>query len=170
MIRVGESLGIEARAGLTTFLVMAYIIFLNGNIIAGPLKLDPVAVAAGTALIAGVMTIAMGVVGNYPFALAAGLGINVNWVFLITFGVGSGLAAGPECRGLRGRRTVVSDDHAACVVVLGHAPSMTHITGFAPGRTGPSQGDQGPVLLLRWPNPARRAAPHLAAPVLAAAA
>ena len=34
------------------------------------------AVAAGTALIAGIMTIAMGVIGNYPFALAAGLGIN----------------------------------------------------------------------------------------------
>ena len=70
----GTNLGTEARAGLTTFMVMAYIIFLNGNIIAGPLGLDPVAVAAGTALIAGIMTIAMGVVGNYPFALAAGLG------------------------------------------------------------------------------------------------
>ena len=65
-----------ARAGLTTFMVMAYILFLNGSIIAKPLGLDPIAVAAGTALIAGIMTIAMGVIGNYPFALAAGLGIN----------------------------------------------------------------------------------------------
>jgi AGZA family xanthine/uracil permease-like MFS transporter len=40
------------------------------------LQLDPVAVAAGTALVAGVMTIAMGLVTNYPFALAAGLGLN----------------------------------------------------------------------------------------------
>jgi AGZA family xanthine/uracil permease-like MFS transporter len=77
-------LGTEARAGLTTFLVMAYIIFLNGNIIAKPLGLDPVAVAAGTALIAGIMTIAMGVVGNYPFALAAGLGINALVAFTLT--------------------------------------------------------------------------------------
>ncbi|MHB8960759.1 MAG: NCS2 family permease [Candidatus Limnocylindrales bacterium] len=78
------TLGTEARAGLTTFLVMAYIIFLNGNIIAKPLGLDPTAVAAGTALIAGVMTIAMGVVANYPFALAAGLGINALVAFTLT--------------------------------------------------------------------------------------
>jgi AGZA family xanthine/uracil permease-like MFS transporter len=75
----------EARAGLTTFMVMAYIIFLNPNILMGGFTLpnvqqDPaftaVALSAGTALIAGIMTIAMGVVGNYPLALAAGLGIN----------------------------------------------------------------------------------------------
>ena len=64
--------GTEARAGLTTFMVMAYIIFVNPNVIARPLNLDPVAVSAGTALIAGIMTIAMGVIGNYPFAIAAG--------------------------------------------------------------------------------------------------
>lgn len=80
----GTTLTTEARAGLTTFLVMAYIIFLNGNIIAKPLGLDPVAVAAGTALIAGIMTIVMGVVGNYPFALAAGLGINALVAFTLT--------------------------------------------------------------------------------------
>ncbi|HEX9044356.1 MAG TPA: NCS2 family permease [Candidatus Limnocylindrales bacterium] len=74
----------EARAGLTTFLVMAYIIFLNGNIIAKPLGLDPVAVAAGTALVGGIMTIAMGLAANYPFALAAGLGINALVAFTLT--------------------------------------------------------------------------------------
>jgi AGZA family xanthine/uracil permease-like MFS transporter len=77
-------IGTEARAGVTTFLVMAYIIFLNGNIIAKPLGLDPVAVAAGTALVAGIMTIAMGLVSNYPFALAAGLGINALVAFTLT--------------------------------------------------------------------------------------
>src|SRR5689334_8064454 len=80
----GTTFGTEIRGGLTTFLVMAYIIFLNGNIIAGPLGLNPVAVAAGTALIAGIMTIAMGLVGNYPFALAAGLGINAIVAFTLT--------------------------------------------------------------------------------------
>lgn len=80
----GTNLATEARAGLTTFMVMAYIIFLNGNIIAKPLGLDPVAVSAGTALIAGIMTIAMGVIGNYPFALAAGLGINAIVAFSLT--------------------------------------------------------------------------------------
>ena len=80
----GTTFGTEIRGGVTTFLVMAYIIFLNGNIIAGPLGLNPVAVAAGTALIAGIMTIAMGLVGNYPFALAAGLGINAIVAFTLT--------------------------------------------------------------------------------------
>jgi adenine/guanine/hypoxanthine permease len=72
----GTDFGTEVRAGVTTFMVMVYIVALNGIIIAGPLGLDPVAVAAGTALVAGVMTIAMGLVTNYPFALAAGLGLN----------------------------------------------------------------------------------------------
>ncbi|HTC85288.1 MAG TPA: solute carrier family 23 protein, partial [Candidatus Acidoferrum sp.] len=77
-------LATEIRAGVTTFVVMAYIIFLNPGIIAKPLGLDPVAVSAGTALIGGIMTIAMGVIANYPFALAAGLGINAIVAFTLT--------------------------------------------------------------------------------------
>jgi adenine/guanine/hypoxanthine permease len=90
----GTTIGTEARAGLTTFLVMAYIIFLNPNILmagfgdADP-NFTPVALAAGTALVAGVLTIAMGIVGNYPFALAAGLGINAIVAFSLT---GQGLS------------------------------------------------------------------------------
>ena len=85
----GTNLATEARAGLTTFMVMAYIIFLNGSILTGGFKdSDPaftaVSLAAGTALIAGSMTIAMGVIGNYPFALAAGLGINGIVAFSLT--------------------------------------------------------------------------------------
>ena len=80
----GTTLGTEVRAGITTFMVMVYIVALNGIIIAEPLGLDPVAVAAGTALVAGVMTIAMGVVTNYPFALAAGLGLNAAVAFGLT--------------------------------------------------------------------------------------
>ena len=77
----GTNLATEARAGLTTFMVMAYIIFLNPSILtAGFGDADPafnaVSLASATALVAGIMTIAMGIVGKYPFALAAGLGIN----------------------------------------------------------------------------------------------
>lgn len=74
----GTNLSTEVRAGLTTFMVMAYIVFVNANILGDEhgAAMDKVAVAAATALIAGIMTIAMGAVGNYPFALAAGLGIN----------------------------------------------------------------------------------------------
>ncbi|MGZ6339140.1 MAG: NCS2 family permease, partial [Candidatus Limnocylindrales bacterium] len=79
----GTDLVTEARAGLTTFMVMAYIIFVNPSILGAGLKLDFAAVAAGTALVAGIMTIAMGIIGNYPFALAAGLGINAIVAFTL---------------------------------------------------------------------------------------
>ena len=71
----GTDLLTEARAGLTTFMVMAYIIFLNPAILKAA-GIDVPAAAAATALVAGIMTIAMGLVANYPLALAAGLGIN----------------------------------------------------------------------------------------------
>ncbi|MEO8510858.1 MAG: NCS2 family permease [Chloroflexota bacterium] len=88
----GTNLGTEIRAGVTTFMVMAYILFLNGSILTGGFEAtgqtDPAftlaTIAAGTALIAGVMTIAMGLVANYPFALAAGLGINAIVAFSLT--------------------------------------------------------------------------------------
>jgi AGZA family xanthine/uracil permease-like MFS transporter len=79
----------ELRGGLTTFFTMAYIVLLNPIILTSIPGLggDPGAdvsgtvlpfqsIAAVTALIAGVMTILMGIVGRYPFAVAAGLGIN----------------------------------------------------------------------------------------------
>lgn len=70
----------ELRGGLTTFFTMAYIVVLNPIILSGEdvtgATLPFAAVAAVTALVAGVMTILMGVVGRYPFALATGLGIN----------------------------------------------------------------------------------------------
>jgi AGZA family xanthine/uracil permease-like MFS transporter len=70
----------ELRGGLTTFFTMAYIVILNPIILSGAdidgNSLPFGSVAAVTALIAGVMTILMGVVGRYPFAVAAGLGIN----------------------------------------------------------------------------------------------
>jgi AGZA family xanthine/uracil permease-like MFS transporter len=71
----GTTIQTEAKAGLTTFLVMAYIIFVNPSILAAA-GIDPVPAAAATALVAGVLTIIMGVVGNVPIAMAAGLGIN----------------------------------------------------------------------------------------------
>ncbi|MEO8469226.1 MAG: NCS2 family permease [Chloroflexota bacterium] len=85
----GTSLATEARAGLTTFMVMVYIVFLNAGILGDGFGLKPddpgrIALSAGTALVAGIMTIAMGVIGNYPFALAAGLGINAIVAFSLT--------------------------------------------------------------------------------------
>jgi adenine/guanine/hypoxanthine permease len=81
----------EIRGGLVTFVTMAYIVVLNPLII-GSFSTDPDnpathddafgdilpagQVAAVTALVAGVMTILFGLVANYPFAMATGLGIN----------------------------------------------------------------------------------------------
>ncbi|MGK2850461.1 MAG: NCS2 family permease [Candidatus Limnocylindrales bacterium] len=71
----GTNLTTEVKAGITTFLVMAYIIVVNPSILAAA-GIPVPAAAAATALIAGVLTIVMGVVANTPIAMAAGLGIN----------------------------------------------------------------------------------------------
>ncbi|PWW21498.1 AGZA family xanthine/uracil permease-like MFS transporter [Geodermatophilus normandii] len=75
-----STVGREVRGGLTTFFTMAYIVVLNPIILSGTdvtgASLPFGAVAAVTALVAGALTVLMGVVGRYPFALATGLGIN----------------------------------------------------------------------------------------------
>ena len=83
----GSSVATEVRAGVTTFLVMGYIIFVNPNILSAA-GLDAGAVAAATALVAGLLTILMGVVANYPIAMAAGLGINAAVAFGLVLGDG----------------------------------------------------------------------------------
>ncbi|HEY2206761.1 MAG TPA: NCS2 family permease [Pseudonocardia sp.] len=85
----GSSASREVRGGIVTFVTMSYIVVLNPLILgsvdatAPNAKRDvlgailPVSqVAAVTALVAGVMTLLFGLVANYPFAIAAGLGIN----------------------------------------------------------------------------------------------
>jgi AGZA family xanthine/uracil permease-like MFS transporter len=66
---------------------MAYIIFVNPSILSAA-GFDGPAVAAGTALVAGLLCILMGVVANYPIALAAGLGINGAVAFGLVIGDG----------------------------------------------------------------------------------
>ena len=77
----GSTVATEVRAGVVTFFAMAYIVLLNPLILgtgedsAGTVLGIP-QVAAATALVAGVMCILFGVVANYPFGIAAGLGLN----------------------------------------------------------------------------------------------
>ncbi|WP_406246241.1 NCS2 family permease [Microbacterium sp. M] len=83
----GSTIGTEIRGGLVTFVTMAYIVILNpiilstpdvaGDVLPGP------AVAAATALTAGVMTVLFGVITRLPFAFAAGLGINAFLAFSV---------------------------------------------------------------------------------------
>src|SRR3954447_21340124 len=77
----GTNPGRELRGGLATFFTMAYIIVLNPIILSlGTDKyghhLDFLQLSAATALVAAVMTFIMGVGGNLPLAIAAGLGLN----------------------------------------------------------------------------------------------
>ncbi len=84
----GSTIGTEIRGGLVTFFTMAYIIVLNPIILGGmdgtgqPLA-EAATIAATTALVAGVLTILMGVVANFPLALATGLGLNAVVAFSI---------------------------------------------------------------------------------------
>ncbi len=71
------SVGTELTAGLTTFMVMAYIIFVNPSVLGlGGKGLPVPATTTATCLVAGVMSIAMGLYTNRAFALAPGLGLN----------------------------------------------------------------------------------------------
>lgn len=77
----GSTIGTELRAGTVSFFAMAYIILLNPLILgtspdAEGYTLGVPQVAAATALVAGVMSIAFGAIAKYPFAMAAGLGMN----------------------------------------------------------------------------------------------
>ena len=77
----GSSVRTEVVAGLTTFMTMAYILFVNPSILTAlpdseGVRLSPEAVLTSTALAAGIASVAMGLYARYPFALAAGLGLN----------------------------------------------------------------------------------------------
>lgn len=102
----------EVVGGATTFVTMAYILFVNGGILAAA-GLDPVQVLTVTALVAGVMTIAMGVVANYPFAIAPGMGLNAVVAFTL---VGRDGLTAPEAMGV--------------VVVEGAIITLLVLTGF----------------------------------------
>ncbi|OCG73532.1 NCS2 family permease [Microbacterium sediminis] len=90
----GSTIGTEVRGGLVTFFAMCYIVILNpliigtvpdgtGSFLGGGDAPNVQMIASATALFAGIMTIRMGVVANYPMALAAGLGLNAVVAFSI---------------------------------------------------------------------------------------
>ena len=82
--------GKEIIAGFTTFLTMSYIIFVNPAILSsgGATGIPFEAAVVATCLGAGIMSIAMGLFSNTPFALASGMGINGIVVLTIIMGLG----------------------------------------------------------------------------------
>ncbi|KYZ75220.1 guanine permease [Anaerosporomusa subterranea] len=77
----------EVMAGITTFMTMAYILFVNPSIL-GAAGMDKNAVLLATAIGAGLVTIMMGVFVNYPIALAPGMGLNAFYAFTVVLGMG----------------------------------------------------------------------------------
>ncbi|MCS0603236.1 NCS2 family permease [Streptomyces sp. LP11] len=109
----GSTLGREIRGGFATFFTMAYILVLN-PIILGSAEdkyghtLDTGQLATATALVACVMTVVMGVGGNLPLAIAAGLGLNAVVAFQL-----APLMSWSDAMGL-----VVLEGIVICVLVL----------------------------------------------------
>ncbi len=91
----GSTVAREVRGGVVTFFTMVYIIVLNPIVLLGATDADGqllaggdfAGVAATTALVAGVLTITMGLVANFPLALATGLGLNA----FVAYSIASGM-------------------------------------------------------------------------------
>ena len=77
----------EVFAGFTTFLTMAYIVVVNPQIL-GDAGIPVAAAAAATCLVAGLASIMMGFVANYPLALAPGMGLNAYFTYTVVKGMG----------------------------------------------------------------------------------
>lgn len=78
----GTTVGTELAAGATTFLTMAYILFVNPDILAAA-GMDRGAVFVATCLAAAFGTLVMGLWANYPVALAPGMGLNAYFAFTV---------------------------------------------------------------------------------------
>jgi AGZA family xanthine/uracil permease-like MFS transporter len=102
----GSTRRVELLGGVSTFLTMSYILFVNPAILSAagvPFK----GVAVATALAAAVTTAAMALITNYPFALASGLGLNAVVAFDIILGRKLPWPVGMSCIVLEGLLAVV---------------------------------------------------------------
>ncbi|MBU2321389.1 MAG: NCS2 family permease, partial [Gammaproteobacteria bacterium] len=77
----------EILAGLTTFLTMAYILFVNPNMLAET-GMDKGAVFVATCLAAAIGSAIMGLLANYPIALAPGMGLNAFFTYTVVLTMG----------------------------------------------------------------------------------
>lgn len=86
----GSSVAQEVRAGVTTFLTMSYILFVNPQLLSGAIPVPNafVQLLMTTALAAAFGSLAMGLVARYPFAQAPGMGLNAFFAFTVVQGMG----------------------------------------------------------------------------------
>lgn len=85
--KLNTSVKTEVLAGVTTFLTMSYIIFVNPALLSKT-GMDASAVFVATCLASAIGSMAMGLIANYPLALAPGMGINAFFTFGIVMGMG----------------------------------------------------------------------------------
>jgi AGZA family xanthine/uracil permease-like MFS transporter len=83
----GVTVRTEALAGATTFMTMAYIVLVNPLILSDA-GMPVAGVAAATCLAAGFGSILMGLIANYPLALAPGMGLNAYFTYTVVKGMG----------------------------------------------------------------------------------
>src|ERR1700756_5217657 len=83
----GTTVRTEVLAGLTTFVTMAYIVVVN-PVVLGAAGMPVAAVAVATCLSAGIGSILMGLLSNYPLALAPGMGLNAYFTYTVVKGMG----------------------------------------------------------------------------------
>jgi xanthine/uracil/vitamin C permease (AzgA family) len=83
----GTTARTEIIAGLTTFLAMSYIIFVNPDILANA-GMDKGAVFVATCLSAAIGSAIMGLYANYPIAIAPGMGLNAYFTYGVVIGMG----------------------------------------------------------------------------------
>ncbi|UFH48842.1 NCS2 family permease [Pseudomonas sp. KNUC1026] len=83
----GTNVRTEILAGLTTFLAMAYILFVNPSIL-GSTGMDKGALFVATCLAAAIGSAVMGLIANYPIALAPGMGLNAFFTYTVVLHMG----------------------------------------------------------------------------------
>ncbi|MBE7243635.1 NCS2 family permease [Methylobacterium hispanicum] len=83
----GTTVRTEILAGLTTFLTMAYIVFINPSILADA-GMDRGAVFVATCLAAALGSLVMGLLANWPVAMAPGMGLNAYFAYVVVLGMG----------------------------------------------------------------------------------
>ncbi|MBB3038398.1 NCS2 family permease [Hoyosella altamirensis] len=83
----GTTFRTELVAGVTTFLAMAYILFVNPQVL-GSAGMDVPAVFVATALAAALGSLVMGLWARYPIAMAPGMGLNAFFAFTVVLGMG----------------------------------------------------------------------------------
>ena len=90
--RAGATIGGEIHGGVTTYMTMAYILFVNPLILGNAIKIEGVnmfgELLTATALAAALGTLMMGLVARYPFALAPGMGLNAYFTYTVVLGHG----------------------------------------------------------------------------------